>query len=364
MSMKKKNDDSQFELFAKFSEDKIELAENQIIEQQKIVDYEIREYTIELLVHKYTEGKDSDTNDIFIPAYQRKFVWDEERQSRFIESLIIGLPIPYMFAADSEGRSEIVDGSQRVRTLEYFLSNELTLTGLTKLTELDGFRFKDLPLSRQRRFKKKTIRLIELTDKADYEVRKEIFSRINTTPVLLTDMEVRKGVFEGDFYSFIEQCAENPKFRILCPVSDKRNNRQEYSEMILRFFAYSENYTGFVHRVDDFLDQYMRKNKDAFNSDQLAEDFENVLDFVDKYFPYGFRKTLNHKSTPRVRFEAIAVGVNLALKEKPNLKPATPIVDWLESEDFSEQVTTDAANNRNKVIGRIEFVRDKLLGKI
>lgn len=364
MSSKKKIDDSQLEMFAKFSEEQVDLVEKQIIAEQKIVDYEIREYTIELLVHKYTEGKDTDMNDIFIPNYQRKFVWETARQSKFIESLMIGLPIPYMFAADSEGRSEIVDGSQRLRTLDYFLNNKLVLTGLEKLTYLEGFRFKDLARSRQLRFKKKSIRLIELTDKADYEVRKEIFSRINTTPVLLTDMEIRKGVYEGDFYNFIDKCAENPKFRILCPVSDGRDSRQEYSEMILRFFAYSENYTNFVHRVDDFLNKYMESKKYNFDELQLATDFENVLDFVEKHFPYGFRKTINHASTPRVRFEAIAVGVNLALKEKPDLMPATPVSKWLESDEFLDKVTTDAANNRNKVLGRIEFVRDKLLGTI
>lgn len=362
--MKSKN----LELFPKFSEEQKELAEAQILEKQKIVDYQIREYTIELLVNKYTEGIENDTNDIFIPRYQRKMVWNQQKQSKFIESLFLGLPIPYMFAADSpedEGRSEIVDGSQRLRTLKYFLHNELVLKKLELLTHIEGYRFEDLPLSRQRRFKKKTIRLIELTDKADYRMRKEIFSRINTTPVLLSQMEIRKGAYEGNFYNFLQYCAENPKFHILCPISQGRKDREETNEMILRFFAYSENYQNFVHSVKDFNSKYMEdKNSSGFDESILSEEFENMLDFVEKYFPYGFKKTKNHKSTPRVRFEAIAVGVNLALKEQPNLQPQTPILDWLLSDEFLEHVTSDAANNRNKLIGRIEFVRDKLLGKV
>jgi hypothetical protein len=368
MSTKKKNDKStpQLELFPRISEIDQTEGEKQIAELQKIVDYEIKEYTIELLVHKYKEGEANDTNDIFIPKYQRKFIWDESKQSLFIESLLLGLPIPYMFTADSpenEGRSEIVDGSQRLRTLRYFLENKLVLVNLEKLTKIEGFRFCDLPLSRQRRFKKKTIRLIELTEKADWEVRKDIFSRINKTPSLLSDMEIRRGVYEGKFLDFIQECAGNIKLHMLCPVSEKRTEREEYAEMVLRFFAYSDKYMKFVHRVDEFLNTYTQDMSKHFDAAQMAEDFENMLDFVEKHFPYGFKKTENHASTPRVRFEAIAVGVNLALKEKPNLKLSVPVIEWLESVAFLDQVTTDAANNRNKVIGRIEFVRDKLLGK-
>jgi hypothetical protein len=350
--------ESQLSMFPKFSEEQQEKAEQQIVDLQKIVDFEIREYTIELLIEKFKE------DEIFIPKYQRKFVWEPKRQSKFIESLILGLPIPYMFLADTkDGRSEVVDGSQRIRTLEYFLQNKLTLTELEKLTNLEGFRFEDLPLSRQRRFKKRTMRLIELTDKADIETRKDVFQRINTTPVNLTEMEIRRGRFDGSFIEFLKECSENPKFLILCPISDKREEREERSEMVLRFFAYSEQYNQFVHRVDEFLNDFTESKKDSFDDVEMSEEFENMLDFVDKHFPYGFKKTINHASTPRVRFEAIAVGVGLALKEKPDLKPTIPVLDWLNSPEFEKHTTSDAANNRNKLIGRIEFVRDKLLGK-
>ena len=147
--MSKSNDSKQLMIFPKFSEEEKEQSEIQIVSLQRIVDYEIREYTIELLIEKFKE------DEIYIPKYQRKFVWDEKRQSKFIESLILGLPVPYMFLADTkDGRSEIVDGSQRIRTLDYFLKNRLTLIKLEQLTTLEGFRFEDLPLSRQRRLKK------------------------------------------------------------------------------------------------------------------------------------------------------------------------------------------------------------------
>jgi Protein of unknown function DUF262 len=77
-----------------------ERAEEEIREKQKPVDYDTKEYPIEILIKKYTEGLDNDTNELFIPDYQREMTWDDERQSKFVESVLLGLPIPYIFVAD------------------------------------------------------------------------------------------------------------------------------------------------------------------------------------------------------------------------------------------------------------------------
>ncbi|ESM27309.1 hypothetical protein L413_03076 [Klebsiella pneumoniae UCICRE 2] len=124
------------ELFAQleiFKQD----AEEQVRSEQKDVDFETKEFTVELLVNKYHSGLEDDTNELFVPDYQRDFVWSEKRQSRLIESLILGFPIPYIFTADVlsedpelDGRIEIVDGSQRVRTIHAFIHNKLTLQDL------------------------------------------------------------------------------------------------------------------------------------------------------------------------------------------------------------------------------------------
>jgi hypothetical protein len=86
-----------------------------------------------------------------------------------------------------------------------------------------------------------------------------------------------------------------------------------------------------------------------------------MLDFVEKYFPNGFSKAKGHVKTPRIRFEAISVGVALALREKSNLEPKS--IEWLDSPEFKEYTTSDASNSKPKVIKRIEYVRDQLLGK-
>jgi hypothetical protein len=72
-------------------------AESQIRTHQREVEYQTKEFTVELLVQKYLDGISDDENEIFIPAYQRSFVWGQERQSKFIESVMLGLPVPYIF---------------------------------------------------------------------------------------------------------------------------------------------------------------------------------------------------------------------------------------------------------------------------
>ncbi|SCW41261.1 DUF262 domain-containing protein [Mucilaginibacter sp. NFR10] len=334
-------------------------AEEQILQQQVFADYDTKEYPIEVIVQKYEENKDDDLNELFIPTYQRDFVWDENRQSKFIESILIGLPIPYIFTADRGERFEIVDGSQRIRCLAAYINDELVLKNLERLPKLNGMKFSDLILSRQRRFKRKTLRLIELSEKASLEVTNDLFERINTGSDILRKMEVRKGAFAGKFYDFVTECSQNDLFVRLCPISEKVRKREEAQELVLRFFAYSDNYLKFKHRVDEFLNDFLKENKSDFDEDRMRGEFLLMLKFVETYFPYGFTKGTNSKTTPRVRFEAISVGVNLALRINPNLIPHD--LSWMDSQEFKLHTRSDASNSRPKIKGRIEFVRDNLL---
>ncbi|MEQ5840446.1 DUF262 domain-containing protein [Paraburkholderia acidicola] len=345
-------------------------AEEQVRELQTDVDYETKEYTVELIVHKYLDGKDDDTNELFVPTYQRDFVWSTERQSKFIESVMLGLPIPYIFTASLEyeigsdlGRIEIVDGSQRVRTLAAFVSGNLILDGLEKLSRLNGFRFSDIELSRQRKFNRRPIRVVELSEKATESVRRDIFERINTGSDELKAMEKRKGIYTGPFYDFIAQCAALPLFNEVCPISYRKQRREEAEEMVLRYFAYADRYEQFSHSVRNFLDGYLKEHQNDFDREALSRQFVSMLTFVRDYFPFGFRKSSANSSVPRVRFEAISVGVTLALQAEPNLTGSKQdITDWLGSIEFMNHTVSDASNSRPKVKARIEFVRDKLLG--
>ncbi|WP_444945655.1 DUF262 domain-containing protein [Microbulbifer sp. VTAC004] len=347
---------------SRFNQDRQEAAEKQIIDRQKISDYDIREYPVEVIVDKFVNGLESDEAEIFIPDYQREMVWKLDQQSRFIESILINLPVPYLFVADNDGRLEIVDGSQRIRTLVSFMQNSLTLSGLTLLSEVNDFRFCDLPKSRQRRFSRKTIRLIELTENMDEEARRQMFDRLNSGGTKLTSMEQRMGSRDGGFLKFIKELANSPKLIELCPISTARTQHREHEELVLRYFAYLEKYKSFNKRVDSFLDDYLDdKNNNGFNGIEMADEFNKMLEFIESNFQYGFRKTANNKSVPRIRFEAMAIGTTLALRENPELKIETN--DWIFGKEFGHLTRSDASNSRPKLINRLHFVRDNLLNR-
>ena len=192
-----------------------------------------------------------------------------------------------------------------------------------------------------------------------YRVTVDIFNRINTGGTHAIPSEIRRGSYAGAFMKFVEKCAKDEQFNKLCPISDTMKNRYEDSELIVRFFAYLNNYKNFQHVVDDFLNDFVQGKEKEFDKDAYEKEFRNMLNFVEKYFPYGFAKTKNAKSTPRVRFEAISVGVALALRENLDLVPDS--MEWLGSEEFKKHTTTHASNSPRRVSGRIEYVRDVLL---
>jgi hypothetical protein len=348
-----------------------DVAESEVRRHQREVDFDSKEMTVELVVSKYMDKLDIEENELFVPDYQRDFVWPIKNQSRLIESLIIGLPIPHIFVADVEsedpdldGRIEIVDGSQRVRTLHAFLSDNLTLEFLQLIPQLNGFKFSDLPTSRQRRFSRISVRIIELSNCTE-ATRRDLFERINTGSDELKDMEVRKGSKHGSstlYNEVIKVCANNLIFKEVVPLSPVKLKRGENLEFSLRFFAYLNNYQEFDHSVKEFLNNYLdsENDKTAAEIAEMNEVFNKTMVFAENYFPFGFKKSTGSKTTPRVRFEALSVGIALALQQEPNLEPSN-ISEWLLSDEFKALTTGDASNSRPRVKARIEYVRDKLL---
>ncbi|NEO53060.1 MAG: DUF262 domain-containing protein [Okeania sp. SIO3B5] len=353
-----------------------EAAEAEIREKQKAVNYRTTEYPVEVLVQKYMKGKEDDTNELFIPDYQREMIWDEERQSKFIESVFLGLPIPPVFVADindqeneeDEARLEIIDGTQRIRTLTRFIKNELKLCELKKLSQLNNFRFEDLLLSRQRRFNRATVRIIQLTEKADEETRRDIFERINTGSIQLNEMEKRRGILPGKVTDLIEELSKSPKFRNLCSFSSAAIKRQDPQEFVLRFFAFLDRYENFDSKLGiiNFLDEYLKNANDDKNIDleKMQHEFETMIEFVEENFPNGFcsGKKLN-QTTTRIKFESLSVGVALALREKNNFHYQGDDLLNSPKSNFQNYTKGDASSSNKKVIRRIEYVRDRLLDK-
>lgn len=345
--------------------------------EQKTIQYDVRELTIELYVKKYLDNLDDDENELYVPDYQREFIWDDKHQSRFIESLYLGLPVPFMFSAEIKetGRLEIVDGSQRIRTLAAFMSNELTLSHLEKLSEMNECRYSDLPVSLQRSFKNMAIRMVVLSSKATEEVRNEMFDRINTSSVPLLPMETRRGIYRGPFTDFIAELAKDPEFTALCPMVQYMQNRREEEELVLRLFAFLELYPNFApvenKGVAKYLDSYIAdKNKtfDKREKSRLKKIFKQLVEFMKEAYPeQGFTKKRGVVGISKPYFEALAVGIILALKENPHIKREAKselIVDKNHQNKFYKLLDGRyRTHTAQKLKNRIEYVMNIYLSK-
>ncbi|WP_293736417.1 DUF262 domain-containing protein [uncultured Phascolarctobacterium sp.] len=347
-------------------EKKASISSKQISEKKQEIKYDTRDYVIGYLVNQFEE------EEFYVPReYQRNFIWTNTDKSYFIESVLMGLPIPFMFFADtSDGKIEIVDGAQRTQTLVQFAQNELKLNDLEILTDSNGLSFSDLDIAVQRRFLNTNIRVVYLEEGTTKNVRQEIFKRINTSGRLAKPAEIRRGSFDGPFKVFLEECVQNELFQKLAPRSKEVEYRYEGFELVLRFFAYTDSYQDDFNNYDGnvakFLDRYLKQKNKAFDDKTITNSykmrFEKMLKYTEKLLgERGFRKSLKAKSTPRARFEALAVGISIALEENPEL----PVRDasWIDDEDFLIVTKSDAANNKSNLKRRINFVKDKLMGE-
>ncbi|MEH6353105.1 DUF262 domain-containing protein [Pseudomonas sp. 3JA] len=339
-----------------FDSDTLQMIDDQISSFQSVIAYDTKEYVVEVIVKRFNEGK------LFVPDYQRNFVWQISRRCKFIESVLMGLPIPFMFGVQcSDGRVEILDGAQRIQTLKQFCDNELKLKNLERLDLLDGHSLKDLPAAQQNKFLDRTMRMVVLPETLSQSVRLDMFERINTGSEDLKDSEIRRGAYSGRFFEFVEKCANDALFNALCPMSEKSKSRREREELVLRFFAYSDKYQSFKHSVKDFLNEYLvEMNQNDFSEDHYRDQFNAMLSYVKSNFESGFAKTPGAKSTPRVRFEAISIGVNLALREITNLHGIDGNLLTASSE-FESLTTTHGSNSGPRLRARVDYVKNFLL---
>ncbi|MEW8495549.1 MAG: DUF262 domain-containing protein [Candidatus Thiodiazotropha taylori] len=347
-------------------------AELAITAVSRQVKFTIAEYPVSMYVGRFTNDVD---DRYFVPEYQRNLAWTDEQKSQFVESLIVGLPIPFMFFYQtSKGRMEIVDGSQRMRAMRSFLKEGLKLRGLNLVPELNGFRFDDLSIDRRNKLEDVTIRTIILDTDTDPSTRAEMFARINRMGTIANEAEIRRGSLPGPVTSLILELAEDEQFVELTPLSIKAENQREREELITRFFAYLNlndtpdgRFPGYRDRPKKFLYDYLKcANTMAENNPEVVQnmqdEFQRMLGFVKETFSLGFKKTENAKTIPRVRFEAIAVGSALALRDDEDLAVSPQFVaERMDALNFDRIVVSDGANVRSKLEGRIDFVKNLLV---
>ena len=231
----------------------IAAAEAAISTVSRQVKFTVAEYPISVYVARF---QDDETDRFFVPEYQRKLAWHPRQQSDFIESLLVGLPIPFLFFYQThDGRMEIVDGSQRMRAMRAFLKEGLRLSDLILVPELNGFTFNDLPKDRRNKLEDVTIRTIVLDTSTDPSTRAEMFARINKSGTVANEAEIRRGSLPGPATELIRTLAESPAFVSATPMSEKAVDQREREELATRFFAYLEGWNTPAGRFPNYRDR-------------------------------------------------------------------------------------------------------------
>jgi len=357
----------------------VEEAERQIRDYSRTVKFTVTEYSFEFIVHKLQQER------YYVPDYQRNLVWSPATQSKFIESVLMGLPIPFVFFwQDQNGKMEIVDGSQRLRTILAFMEDKIQLKGLETIPSANALKYTDFPVSRQLKFAETPIRVIILDNSTDALTRTEMFARINTGGTTANDAEVRRGSLPGPFMDLIIELASSPEFESLTPINQANIDKREREELVTRFFAYLDGFqpdmaqgagdiptykesprTFFFKFVRDQNERVLEEAEEHEGLsvlDEMRNEFYKMLSFVQTISPNGFTKSQTGSQVPRVRFEAIAVGTALALRAKPEvLDHPNDMTSFLESTEFLSATKSDAANVKSKLLGRIRLVRDWLV---
>jgi hypothetical protein len=226
------------------------------------------DWTTETVVSQLRKG-----NILLNPRFQRRDAWDKARKSRFIESLILGLPIPQIVLAedrDARGRYLVLDGKQRLLSLLHFwglgegAKKAFSLSGLEVRRNLTGKKYQDLEFDAHhsddlRALQNQPIRTVVIRNWPNQDFLHLVFLRLNTGSVTLSPQELRQALFPGRFSNYVDDRAvqsESLKKLLKLKEPDYRMRDVELLARHLAFVNFIEEYSG---RMKQFLD-------DTFNT--------------------------------------------------------------------------------------------------
>ncbi len=222
------------------------------------------DYPVDALVKRLESGA------IEIPRFQRGFVWTLPQASRFIESLLLGLPVPAVFLSKEPAsqRLLVIDGQQRLTSLQHFYggifrsgdqSKEFRLKGVS--ADLENLTYQTLPDEDRRRLDDSLLHaiIVNQVDPADDQTGLySIFERINTGGTPLQPQEIRACIYEGPFISLLRELAQNSSWRELYGAPSPRAKDQE---LILRFLALYFNSGNYQRPMKHFLNKFVASNR-------------------------------------------------------------------------------------------------------
>lgn len=234
------------------------------------------------LIRKKEQGK------IVVPEFQRNQVWKQQQKSRFIESLILNIPVPpFYISQDLEGGMIIIDGLQRSTAIFEFLSNNYPLVGLEALPQLNGRTYWELDSDLRARIEDRELLLYILKPTVPMSIVYDIFNRINSNGTPLTRQEIRNCIYIGKSTRLLAKLADSDLFKQAIDYG-LASLRMKDREAILRFFAFSspDALADYKGDLDDFLGKAMRRINRMPDAaiDNLERRFFRVMRLTFEFF--------------------------------------------------------------------------------
>lgn len=320
--------------------------------------------------------------DIHVPRFQRGFVWTNTQKSRFIESLVMGLPVPNVFLAqDGKTRNlNIVDGQQRLLSLRDYLEGKFSLRGEHLQDDLKGRYFsaevapskrsKVLEIADARALADAVIHSIVIKpDPSDDDPSRgheynqaviQIFRRLNTSAQPLVAQEIRTSIFYGSLDSLIRELNQDENWRT---IFGKPHSRLKDMELILRSISLIENGDNYKAAMPRFLDNYMEANREMSPDkvQKIRDNFKLVTSaIVNSIGRDGLRNGTNFVLT---KLDAVMVGYSEYLKKYSTVDHADLIkrVGELESDtgDLTsyQWAVSEFVNDTDRVLTRVRRAR-------
>jgi len=375
-------------------EDKINIAKKNYIEKEEgnediKVENPFNPNDININIVTRTIGQLIDMlryDELLIPSYQRlPNLWKTKQKSRFIESLMLNLPIPLFYFDETENKKwQVIDGLQRISTLEHFVlggskdktlsgnKNALVLDDLEFKTEFNGLTWDKLPRDIQRRIEVCQVTINLIQKGTPEEVKYSIFSRINQGGIELEAQEIRTALFQGFKIDFLKTLISNQttigqKFA-LATNNSVPSKRQEDLDFATRFISfYILGYEKYEPDMDLFQIQGMKSiPTETIKLDKISQSFKQAMQLSYDIFGIdAFRKTVKVK-VKRINkplFEIISVYfslLNSSDKEKLMSKKDNFLNDFVElqkDEQFWNAITTSTAS-KDSVKKRHEMFKE------
>lgn len=332
------------------------------------------------------------SNELIIsPDYQRLFRWPESKQSQFIESLILELPIPPIYVIEVEdGIYELIDGLQRISSYFHFRGihpNEpeerqryLTLQSCDVLPELNGTTYELLPQAIKIKLKRHFIRMEVLRRETDPQLRYHMFKRLNTGGELLSPQEIRNctiRLLDNTFNDFLKEVAKDPNYLIcMTQLTDEKREQMYLEEYALRFFALKNNRDAYAKEIGEFLTDYMEAVSDPKKYTTIEYDVERnafsiTFDLLREALGQAAFSGFNENGNPMgyfsaLHFEAFSLGLQGHLNSLHSADAPTRarFADTLKAikvnPDFRRLTTGGGKNYAAALKQRVNFVDEKV----